>query len=463
MRWIHLLILLSYISCQEKKSDRSENSGVEVSANQQVEKAGHLFSNQSCERDPALLYSVYYPSDFNKSEKLPVFILFDPHGDPDVPIQKYQRLADAYSYILIASKDSKNGNGPEQTGSILQAIVYQTLFIEKADTNRIFTGGFSGGARVASMLALSPAGIKGLMLCGAGLPAGSWTGLPPHVIVALAGNSDMNLSEVINFKTADPRLMSRYQMIRFEGKHEWPPVDQVEDAFIAFDAIAQRDRFVEKDSAKLEKERATLNQHVDSLKNGIEKAEALKNIIKNFNGMLVLHKEEKELENLLKSPSYQQAIALEKQLNVQEERYRNYFLKALGSSDISWWEKEFPAWEKSAEKNKSREFVAMKNRIKGMLSLATYMSLTRSIAALHADQSLYLSHVYRLVDPENSEAWYLSSVTAAQSGNLGQCLDFLDIAIQKGFKDQTRCKIEPAFAAFQSDNRFQQMIYKIVN
>jgi len=98
-----------------------------------------------------------------------------------------------------------------------------------------------------------------------------------------------------------------------------------------------------------------------------------------------------------------------------------------------------------------------------MLSLATYMSLTRSISALHADQSLYLSHVYRLVDPENSEAWYLSSVTAAQSGNLGQCLDFLDIAIQKGFKDQTRCKIEPAFAAFQSDNRFQQMIYKIVN
>ncbi|MBK7964385.1 MAG: hypothetical protein IPK10_03095 [Bacteroidetes bacterium] len=222
MRLFTLLCLAGLISCSESKVEKEDSFSTEVSTSTPVEKSGNIFSFQPCQLDANLHYSIYYPTRFKNIEKFPILILFDPHGDPDFPLEKYKSLADEYDFILLASKDSKNGNSAEQTANIIQSMLYQSIQIEKVDTNQIFVGGFSGGARVASMLALSPSGVKGLVICGAGIPAGSWTGVPPHLVIGIAGNRDMNLTEIINFKTHDPRMMSRYHIIRYSGDHAWP-------------------------------------------------------------------------------------------------------------------------------------------------------------------------------------------------------------------------------------------------
>lgn len=463
MRLFLLMCLVGLISCSEKKEEKKDLPAAEVSTSAPIEKAGNIFSFQPCQLDANLHYSVYYPTRFQRKEKFPVLILFDPQGDPDFAIEKYKSLADEYDFILLGSKESKNGNSAEETANIIQTILYQTILIEKIDTNQIFAGGFSGGARVASMLALSPSGVKGLMLCGAGIPAGSWTGVPPHVVVGIAGNSDMNLTEILNFKTHDPRMMSRYHTIRYTGNHAWPPLAVMENAFIAFSAIAQRDRFIPVNISTLEAGLAHLKQQSDSVSSTIEKVELHKNMVKNFQGMMDIRKVETELQRLMNSIEYKQALSVENEFKQMEEKNRTYFLNALGVKDTLWWRTEYERWDSNKSNKSPLAFEEMKSRVRGMISLSTYMSLNRSVAASHKEQCAYFSSIYRMVDPKNTEAWYLSAVSAIMDGNLENALRYLDEAIRLGFNDAARCRMEPAFASIQNDNRFQLKVNQIIN
>lgn len=463
MRIFLLLCFVGIVSCSGEKTESTKVDANPEVTSAPIEKSGNSFTSQPCQLDANLHYSVYYPTRFKTNEKLPILILFDPHGDPEFPLEKYKSLANAYDFILLASKESKNGNNAEQTASIIQSMLFQCQLIEKVDTNQIFAGGFSGGARIAAMLALSSTSVKGLVVCGAGIPAGSWTGVPPNLIVGIAGNSDMNLSEVLNFKTQDPRMMSRYQTIRFSGDHAWPPSSVMENAFIAFTAISQRDRFTPVDTKQLEQGLAFLKHQSDSVSNVIEKVELYKNMVKNFQGMLNTMNVEATLQKLLNSMEYKQGLSVENEFKQTELKNRDYFLRALGAKDTGWWKTEFHRWESTTASKSPQAFEDMKNRVRGVISLSTYMSLNRAISALHKEQSAYFSFIYRLVDPKNSEAWYLSSVSAAMDGNKDHCIRFLEEAIKNGFHDVARCRTEPAFMSLQSDSQFQEKVNQINN
>lgn len=456
-----LAIPLVFIACTSEKSQKKTEESPALVQEEVQNVYPLLASRQVCAWDPNLHYSVYYPAGFDSLTQLPVLLLFDPHADAEWPLRKYSALADRYQMILLASADSKNGNGPEQTAAILQAMIYQSRVITKADTNRLFTAGFSGGARVAAMAALSPSGIRGLIVCGVGIPAGSWTGVPPHAVIALGGDRDMNLSEVRDFRTSNQGLMSRYQLIRYQGLHEWPPVNRFEQALLALLCVAQRDGLSKKDPAFLQQARETLVRSSSEMTNVLDKAEALKNILKCLQGMSDVDDIETEIRHLSASAPYRQAYTKEQLLIREENQKREYYIKALGTQDTTWWNREMKSWRDTLRFQNEPDRLAMIARVCGAVSLSTYMSLGRAVSALHTEQGDYFSAIYRLVDPANTEAWYLSAVVAAQEGRMGASLSYLDEAIRLGFRDGERCRREAAFASFRQDNKFQNLINKI--
>jgi hypothetical protein len=237
----------------------------------------------------------------------------------------------------------------------------------------------------------------------------------------------------------------------------------MENAFIAFTAIAQRDRFTPVNTKQLELALSFLKHQSDSVSNVIEKVELYKNMVKNFQGMLNTTSVEASLQKLMNSIEYKQALSVESEFKQIESKNRDYFLRALGSKDTGWWRTEFERWESTSATKSPQAFEDMKNRVRGVISLSSYMSLNRAITALHKEQSAYFSSIYRMVDPKNTEAWYLSAVSAAMDGNGADCFLFLEVAIQKGFKDATRCRIEPVFMTLQNDSRFQEKVNQINN
>ncbi|MBK9399452.1 MAG: hypothetical protein IPN36_00940 [Bacteroidetes bacterium] len=462
MRIWSLLVLTFFLSCSGRVEKNPENSNPtntsDVSSVKQGAGSGQMLSHQSCFADNQLSYSVYYPTSFSEHANFPVLILFDPHADGDLPLNLYKSLADKYGFILLSSSDSKNGNSAERTAAILQGMMAQVSHLQKADTSLIFCGGFSGGARVAAMLGLAPSGIKAIVVCGAGIPQGTWQGIPPHLIVAIAGNRDMNLSETIRFQVQDQRLQSRYQLIRFDGGHSWPPQKQMEQAFIAFKSIAQRDRMEDADLPWVNKALDQLRAYVAEEENPIIKAESYRSLLKNFQGVVDVSKDENEYDGLVKSKVYISAQNREIALFQEEEKIKSAYFQAFGSRDTSWWQKEMNRFLDTTSFSNDIAKISMIRRVQGALSLTIYMSLTRAISALENSQQMYFSALYRYTDPDNTEAWYLSSVVAANMGNLADAKYFLSTAFKKGFKDVDRCKKEASFASIVSDYGFQSII-----
>ncbi|HXB34604.1 MAG TPA: hypothetical protein VNV35_14320, partial [Puia sp.] len=205
-----------------------------------------LTDSVRCSTDPTQSYALYIPAKGNKAA-MPVAYCFDPHGSGILPVRKYKALADAYGFILVGSNNSKNGNDWATTETIWQQLAADTRSRLKIDTRRVYTIGFSGGAKVASYIAIQHPGIAGVIAGGAGLPDGVSAGDFPFSFTAIAGQGDMNLTELVTISDALDKTRTRHRLILFDGKHEWSPVNTMGLAFAGLQFDAMRAAVIPKD------------------------------------------------------------------------------------------------------------------------------------------------------------------------------------------------------------------------
>lgn len=464
-----LLLLLLFIIASCGSSDKG-NENPDLPPVQPENTSGvlllspsNLISKINCPGNPSLSIAAYTPDSYSTSVKYPVIIFFDPEGNGVYPLQLYRSLADEYGYLLVASNDSKNGLSREAVAEIVKEVTKTVVQLLPVDSSRIYTGGFSGGGRIASMLALSPSGIRGLVTCGAGFPVEQWKGIPPSIVVGIAGNSDMNLSELVNLKPSDPALAGRFHFIRYDGGHAWPPAEIMEEAFVAFESTAIREGMKPKNPAALKKIDDLYRTHADRLAikdRNLEAAATYERWIKSLEGLYDTEVTKTSYSRLIQKPAFQKTAALDQQLFVEEGLRKQALMESVGTKDTSWWIQQMK--ELRLEKTTAgTQKAAMIARIEGALSLAIYMNLQKSIQAKHAETYRYLTVLYRNIDPQNTEAWYLSAVAAAYDGLPSKALYYLQEAYAKGFKDRRRLLADPAFTSINSDPAFNEMLARI--
>ncbi|HUP13952.1 MAG TPA: hypothetical protein VM187_17145, partial [Niastella sp.] len=72
---------------------------------------------------------------------------FDPHGSGSLPLHKYKASADSLGFIFISSNTSKNGDDLQYTEELWSIMSADTRRHLNIDLQRIYTAGFSGGAK----------------------------------------------------------------------------------------------------------------------------------------------------------------------------------------------------------------------------------------------------------------------------------------------------------------------------
>jgi len=175
---------------------------------------GKIINVVVCKADPSQSYALYIPIKGNK-EALPVIYCFDPHGDGSLPLKKYRSLADTYGFILIGSNNSKNGNDWTMTEQLWRHLSDDTQARLKLDKRRIYTCGFSGGAKVAGYVAIQHTEVKGVIAGGAGLPDGTTASDLSFSFTAIAGEGDMNMTDLVAFNRALDNTHTRHRIIFF--------------------------------------------------------------------------------------------------------------------------------------------------------------------------------------------------------------------------------------------------------
>jgi predicted esterase len=226
-RGLHILLAGSILltsSCSGQSGPESRRQG--------GLETGKVIPEVKCASDPSCTYALYLPAGYREGDSSMVVIAFDPSARGILPVTRYQSLAGKYGFVLMGSNDSRNGQQMDAVGRIGEALVSEAKSRFRATPDKIILTGFSGGARVASIIGLFGEPVKGVIGCGAGFPE---TEQQPQFIFdyfVIAGESDPNLSEVIFQDKALTEAGWKHQLMVIPGGHQWPPAAEMEKAVL---------------------------------------------------------------------------------------------------------------------------------------------------------------------------------------------------------------------------------------
>jgi pimeloyl-ACP methyl ester carboxylesterase len=205
-----------------------------------------------CSSNPAESYALYLPSGFTATRKWPILYFFDPFARGQVAAGIVQPAAEKFGYIVAASNNSKNGPmGGSKEAAI--AMWEDTHLRLPVDTRRHYVAGLSGGARVATSVALSCGDcVAGVIADAAGFPPGATPRRPMNfAYFATVGDADFNYAEFVRLRPELEKANARYCIRIFEGSHSWAPAQVWNEALNWMDIQAMASGDLMRDNSRI--------------------------------------------------------------------------------------------------------------------------------------------------------------------------------------------------------------------
>jgi len=179
-------------------------------------------------------YKLWLPKGYSADpqRRWPCWFIMSPGGN--ARMGQMGALLKSSGYIVVMPQEAKNGPWVPIVGSLL-ATHDDVVKRVRIQEGLKFATGFSGGARMAGLLAQMRPGFSGLYLQGAGLPpkgngyhTAGLTKIPGLAVAMVVGASDSNLHEVKAVQAALPG--ARFLPLSFDGGHAWAPAESFEKA-----------------------------------------------------------------------------------------------------------------------------------------------------------------------------------------------------------------------------------------
>jgi hypothetical protein len=416
---------------------------------------GKIIDSIVCTDDPSQSYALYMPENSKvpaKKHSAAVVYFFDPHGSGVLPLRKYKALADAYGFILIGSNNSKNGNSWQQTQAIWQTLYSDTKKHVNITNSRMYTAGFSGGAKVAGYVALHNSEIRGVIANGAGLPDGTPAGNFNFTFTAIAGEGDMNMTDLVAVTNEFDQTQTRHRLLFFEGKHEWAPEKTMSTAFAAIQLDAMAQHLIPKDDAFINQYIAKSKQTIagyEKTNKPVKAAMECSVAISMLNGVTNETNWFRQKQGtIISTREYRNQMHHQEQLLIVERLTKEEYMKHFQQGDINYWTKTISDLHTKAKATSAEG--AMYKRLLAYLSLAFYSFSNQLINANQNNDARYTVELYKLADPTNSEAWYFSAILHARNNDAAATEKDLLKAVENGFSDKGRLQQQPEFQILSS-------------
>ncbi len=171
-------------------------------------------------------YALYVPSRYTPQKRWPILYAFDPAARGKIPVELYREAAERYGYIVAGSNNSQNG--PLAKSSEAATAMWNDTHRRFAiDPQQTYLTGFSGGARVASAIAMGCRQCAaGVIVHGAGLPPNSENVKSlPFALFATVGEFDPNFPEMVRLQRQLESSDSAHRFFYHSGEHQWAPED----------------------------------------------------------------------------------------------------------------------------------------------------------------------------------------------------------------------------------------------
>jgi len=187
---------------------------------------GKITDPVPAESDDKWSFRLYLPKGFSLSRKWPVMFIMSPGGGKNAnTFRRYVKGAERNGWILAMSVESRNSF--KEADSAMMAMVADVRKRLPVDENRMYASGFSGGARMAFMLAGEcDKPLAGVLACGAGR-----SGVMPSSKTTVYGLCGSNCFNRWDMACTHRDLGGKENRLRFfVGKHAWANEDLLKDS-----------------------------------------------------------------------------------------------------------------------------------------------------------------------------------------------------------------------------------------
>ena len=396
-----LMLLVSsifWMGCQHSTAPIKDADGTVFETN-------HIYSSVTCKADTGISYALYLPEKYDGTTKFPVIFILDPHADGKLPLTKYQNLANTYGYIFVGSNDIKNGLPANYTWQLFQMMINDVRSRFQIDPKRIYSAGFSGGAKLAMMFAAQMPDITGVIACGGSLPFTS-DFTPTFYYVGIVGNQDFNYLETKQTFNVFDQWGYDYTAITFNGIHEWPPVSSFDLAMCGLELNAMKTK---RESVNKKWVDQVWNRLQDSISEyaqtnrKIDQFEMNQQAVRWFTGLKPVTDLKKEAIQIENNPDFISQVRKIQVLAQKEVKLRSEFVKAIGLRDLDWWKTELMKLNLSSDLQTNLTM----DRLKNYISMASYMLIKTDLDDAKLDDAIKKIQVYELVDPKNPDVYMM--------------------------------------------------------
>ncbi len=458
--FINVVIPLFLLVCAcERKQEREAKKRVTRTA---AFVPAKWYAEVQCKQDTTYTYSLYLPGDYGKGLNFPVIYFFDAHRRGGLPVRTYKDLAEKYGFILAGSNHSANGQDVAEMNKAISMMIDDVSNRVRADPGQMYTGGFSGGARVAAYAALYRGGIAGVAGCAAGFPPLHGKPGSGFVYIGFTGDEDFNYLEMKQLDRALERAGFRHFLVVYGGEHDWPPAPVMKNAFLffRFDAMRRRLRPVDtlmiRDFLKATgvyvseaREKGDLQARVSGLKRAVVFLEELTDV----------GKYRREMDRLMRSDAYKKMEREESIREETEQRDQQRLAAAMGAAEINAaLMNEIGRILKASNQSGVPAVRKMNQRLLNYLSLLSYLYAKQALGDNDLVRAGKYLDIYEKVDADNPEVYYLKAVRLARLGQDREVVPELKKAVQYGFQDYNRMKGSSDFLAFHRDKDFRKVL-----
>jgi len=423
--------------------------------------SGKVIDTVVCHADAGQSYSLYLPTHYDTSNPYPCIYFFDAHARGVLPLYMYKELAEQYGFVFIASNTSKNGIAWEQTNALVNTLMSDTRARIHIDPKRIYTSGFSGGARVASTIAMQDGSIAGVIGCSAGFPQFQNHFQNKFNYFGLVGNYDFNLQEMLQLDEAMNTSNFPHQLLTYNGIHDWPVAADFQTALLWMLLREMKDKVLSSNETTLHSFITDCNHRISVLRissNWINLHRLLDATVKLLDGLTDVSTYRKQLSDLEKNTTYTNALKLQNDLQQAELTAQQQLGAQFTSHDEKWWAATIADMNAKSKNSKDIQIAHMNRRVLSYLGLVAYMNTNHAISTDDLSHAQTYLNVFKMADPKNPDGSYLQATLYMKKNDPSHALASLSNATTLGYNDVSQLNTDPIFASLHSNPDFTSII-----
>ena len=428
---------------------------------------GQLVESVTSKADPQQTYALYLPSRYTPDKKWPILYAFDPGARGKLPVSLFKDAAEKFGYIVVGSNNSKNGI---QVGDVIRALWADTHARFAINEDRVYTTGFSGGARVAFATALAYQRVAGVIASSAGFPGNA---APSNeltfVVFATTGTEDFNFPEMQQLKRKLDAVGMRNHLEVFAGGHDWLPADLCAPAIAWLELQAMKKGTSAKDEALIDQlltaQTGKAREYETSGKN-YEAYLEYQALAADFKDLRETRELEANAARLFALKDVKTAIKNER---IEEDRQRELetrlqtllgqmstpasypdALPELRSLISDWTRKSEDAKDISQQRVARRTLQAV---FAQLYEGANGLTLVKNYSG--AAERLEIA---TLLKPKNPRLFYELAIAYARAGNKSKAINALGRAVENGFTDLSKIEQNQEFDPLRNEAGYKKLV-----